>query len=148
MGELVGLVRKGNFRSIFVAPTNNTMIQLFRYAFVGGAASIVDWGILYILSVLGMYYLLSAIFGFFGGLATNFMLSKLFVFSKEKVKVSIRGEFLSYALIGVIGLGLTLIFMYIMTELIGIYFMISKIIATVLVLIWNFGARKMFLYKE
>jgi len=54
-----------------------------------------------------------------------------------------RQEFLAYAAIGVAGLGITLILMYVMTEWLRLHFMLSKVIATVLVLMWNFLARKM-----
>ena len=37
-------------KEIFINKTNNTFLQLFRYTFVGGAAFIVDFGLLYILT--------------------------------------------------------------------------------------------------
>ena len=48
--------------------------------------------------------------------------------------------------IGVIGLGLDTLFVWIFTDSLKIYYMLSKIISTILVFIWNFGARKL-LYK-
>ena len=34
------------------------------------------------------------------------------------------------------------------TEWVGLHFMLSKIIATLIVLIWNFTARKLILYQK
>jgi len=52
-------------------------------------------------------------------------------------------EFLSYALIGVIGLGFDTLFVWLFTDILLFYYMLSKIIATILVFIWNFTARKL-----
>lgn len=38
--------------------------------------------------------------------------------------------------------------MYVLTEIAGLYFMVSKVIATIIVLVWNFVARKITLYKK
>ncbi len=78
----------------------------------------------------------------------NFMLSKALVFRGSDSGNSNEVEFLVYAVIGVIGLGLTEIIMYLFTEKLSVYFMISKVIAAVVVLIWNFAARKITLYRK
>jgi putative flippase GtrA len=38
--------------------------------------------------------------------------------------------------------------MWLAVEKIGIYYIFSKIIATILVFFWNFGLRKMLVFKE
>ena len=58
------------------------------------------------------------------------------------------GEFIVYAIIGVIGLALTEGLMVLMLEVIGIYYMIAKVIAAIIVLLWNFIARKVLLYTN
>ncbi|MBQ3463715.1 MAG: GtrA family protein, partial [Clostridia bacterium] len=74
--------------------------------------------------------------------------SVAFVFSESsRVKNRVR-EFLVYAVIGIIGLGLTEIIMYILTDLCHFYFMFSKVISAIIVLIWNFVARKKILYTN
>lgn len=93
-----------------------------------------------------MDYLIAAAISFIAGLVVNFILSKLFVFTEKKK--SPTAEFLSYGIIGVIGLGWTELFMYIFTDIAGLYFIISKLITSALVLIWNFAARKILLYRS
>ena len=108
----------------------------------------VDWGVLYVLtSVCEIYHLISAVVSFIAGLLTNFILSKLLVFKANEAKVNSLTEFLGYALIGVVGLGLTELIMYVGTDCFGLYYMIPKVLATVIVLIWNYFARKKLLYK-
>ena len=146
MKELLGYIGKMDIKNLFKTPTNNTFIQFFRYVFVGGAAFLADAATLFILELIGMHYLISAIFAFIVGLICNFLLSKLLVF--QQTKTDLRVEFLIYGVIGVIGLGITEAFMYLLTDIAGFYFMLSKIIVAIIVLIWNFIARKLILYKN
>lgn len=135
-------------KSLFTGEAKGTIVQLFRYGFVGGAAFLVDYGALYILTEFaGFHYLLSATIAFILGLLTNYLLSISWVFNNGKMSNRLL-EFLVFALIGVIGLGLNTIIMYISTDLLGVHYMISKIISTVLVFFWNFFARKFILFKS
>ena len=56
-------------------------------------------------------------------------------------------EFFVFALIGIIGLLLTVLFMWVFVDVSGIYPLVAKFMTTALVLVWNFGARKMILYS-
>ena len=148
MGELLSLIRRGDWSRLFKAPTTNPLVQFFRYAFIGGFAALVDWGVLWLVERLGAHYQVAAVFGFFAGLAVNYLLSKLLVFQAEKARTRASVEFLGYALIGAVGLAITMGLMHVFTEWVGLHFMLSKIIATLIVLIWNFTARKLILYQK
>lgn len=149
MKEFFELLKKFNLKGIFFNPTTNGFIQFFRYAFVGGIATVVDWGILFLLTeFMHFHHLLSAVFSFAAGLVANFVLSKLLVFNSTEAKVNKALEFAGYAIIGVIGLGITELIMFVMTSKLHMHYMISKIIATVVVLIWNYLARKYIIYKK
>ncbi|MBP5563135.1 MAG: GtrA family protein [Bacteroidales bacterium] len=135
------------FNKLFKDETENTLIQLFRYGFVGGAAFLVDYGVLVLLTeVFGMHYLLSATISFILGLITNYLLSVVWVFNNRTLG-NRWAEFAVFAIIGVIGLGLNALIMYVCTDKMGIHYMISKIISTVIVFFWNFFARKVILFK-
>ena len=135
------------FNKLFKEETENTLIQLFRYGFVGGAAFLVDYGVLVLLTeVFGMHYLLSATISFILGLITNYLLSVVWVFNNRTLG-NRWAEFTVFTIIGVIGLGLNALIMYVCTDKMGIHYMISKIISTVIVFFWNFFARKIVLFK-
>ncbi len=130
------------FYKLVIEKTDNTLIQFIRYLFVGGIAAVVNIGGLYVLNkAFNIYYLIANIISFILGLIVNYVLSKKFVFSKETSFSKII-EFIIYAVIGVIGLILDTIFMWIFTDKLHLYFMISKIISTILVFVWNFVGRK------
>lgn len=149
MKEFFDLLKRFDLKGLFLTPTKNGVLQFFRYLFVGGIATVVDWGVLFALTeFLELYHLISAIFAFAAGLGTNFLLSKLVVFSANEARTNPVMEFLGYALIGVIGLGITELIMYLFTDRLSLYYMLSKAIATALVLVWNYLARKLLLYKN
>lgn len=130
------------FYKLFIEKTNDTKLQFFRYIFVGGFAAVINIGSLYFFTeVTHIYYLIANVLGFILGLLTNYILSKLLVFSDEN-KINKVTEFIIYAVIGIVGLGLDTGFVWLFTT-IGFYYMISKIISTALVFIWNFFARKL-----
>ena len=122
------------------------MKELFDYIFKLDFKSLFITCLLYTSPSPRVNYLISVIFAFVIGLAVNYGLSKLLVFENSSVNGKI--EFLVYGIIGVIGLGFTEIIMYVLTEIAGLYFMVSKVIATIIVLVWNFVARKITLYRK
>jgi len=127
--------------------TNKTRIQLLRYLFVGGAAFIVDFLSLYILTDLfGIYYLISAAIAFILGLFVNYFLSVSWVFNKRKLD-NRTFEFGIFAIIGLVGLGLNELFIWFFTQELMIYYLLSKIFAAIIILFWNFFARKYVLFR-
>ncbi len=127
--------------------TDKTHIQLFRYLFVGGAAFIVDFLSLFILTdFFGIYYLISAAIAFLLGLIANYFLSISWVFNKRKLK-NRHIEFGMFAIIGIVGLGLNEIFIWFFTQDLQVYYLISKIFAAIIILFWNFFARKYVLFR-
>ncbi|HII84499.1 MAG TPA: GtrA family protein [Methanobacterium subterraneum] len=137
-----------NFKKKLVTDqTDKTYIQLFRYIFTGGAAFIVDFSSLFILTdFFGIYYLASAAIAFVFGLITNYMLSINWVFNKRTMS-NRKLEFGVFALIGIVGILLNEVFIWFFTENLQIYYLLSKIMAAVIILFWNFFARKFVLFK-
>jgi putative flippase GtrA len=127
--------------------TDNTFIQLFRYTFVGGIAFIVDFSTLFVFTeIFAIYYLISAAIAFLLGLATNYFLSIFWVFHKHTMSNRWH-EFGIFALIGIVGLGLNEFFIWFFTEHIHFHYLLSKIVSTVFVYLWNFFARKFILFR-
>lgn len=135
-------------QSVFKGKTNNTLLQLFRYTFVGGFAFLVDFGTLFFLTeFFHIHYLVSAVIAFIFGLTINYFLSVLWVFSCRTMESRLL-EFFLFALIGLVGLGLTELFLWILTDILLIYYLLSKIITTIVVYFWNFFVRKIMLFNK
>jgi putative flippase GtrA len=132
---------------LFKNKTNNTVIQLFRYTFVGGLSFIFDFGSLYILTeYFNIYYLVSAAIAFMLGLTINYLLSISWVFEKRSIE-SKHVEFFIFAIIGIVGLALNELFIWFFTEIVGAYYLYSKLMSTGLVYLWNFFVRKYTLFR-
>lgn len=143
-------------KAIFFEKTDNTWVQLFRSLFVGGIATVVDFGVTAIVRELifggndnWRLRILYVVCGFIAGLIANYVLSRFFVFGKSTL--SQKKEFISFALIGVIGLllnyGIVQLFSWLVTTK-GWLFYIAKGIATMVTFLWNFFVRKFLLYSN
>ena len=128
--------------------SNNTLVQMFRYAVVALVAFFVDFTSLYLLTAYaGFHYLFSAAMAFMLGLGTNFLLSVHWVFVTRIVENK-RLEFFIFGAIGLIGLGLTELLMWLFTEQVGLHYLFSKMISTGVVFFWNFLVRKFVLFRD
>lgn len=122
-------------------------ISFCKYLIAGGAGFLLDFGTLYLcFNILGMHYLISAGLGFIVGLVFVYISSNKWVFGERQMGDRQVLEFSLFTIIGIVGLGLTVLFMWLFVDALGIYPLIAKLITTGLVLIWNFGARKYLLY--
>ena len=129
-------LRHGQFRPLFAEPTENTVTQLFRYVLTGASSFLVDFLLLFLLEMLGVHYLP----------ACNFLLTKYFAFKSVDSTVGPAAEIAVFIAISVVGLLLTMGLMYLFTSRLHLYFMVSKLISSILVFIWNFLGRKLILY--
>lgn len=136
------------------------LFEFLRYVLVGGVSALVDMAVNFVM----LYYLLggtkddkglvaiSVAAGFIVGLAVNFLLSNVFVFNEKEQREKGRtlGAFLIYALVGVIGFGLTEGLTILGTHFIGnggIWYLVLTCFVKGIVLIWNYVGRKIFVYR-
>ncbi|MDR0790041.1 MAG: GtrA family protein [Bacteroidales bacterium] len=141
-------MNKDKLQRLFLNKTNKVLLQLFRYTFVGGFAFVVDFGLLWLLTdVCGLYYILSATLSFSTGLCVNYFISVKVVFFESKV-CNKKLEFFFVGVIGVVGLALNNGLLWFFTEQLAIYYLFSKIIAAILVYLWNFFARRYLLFDK
>jgi putative flippase GtrA len=129
---------------LLIKKTDDTRLQFLRYIGVGGFAAIINIGSLILFkTVFGFYYLVANVFAFLLGLIANYILSKILIFTSP-INVHKTFEFLIIALISAVGLGLDTFFLWSFTHILGMFYLISKIISTGIVFVWNFSARKVF----
>ena len=126
---------------------NNKLIQqIIKFGIVGGLAFLIDYGIYALLTeVFSVYYILASIISFTLSVIFNYILSIKWVFDVNK-KQGIK-EFITFIILSVIGLIINSIILYLTVELIHIHKLIAKIIATAVVMVYNFITRKIFIEK-
>ena len=117
--------------------------DICRYGFVSIFALAVDVGLLYLLvEYMEMSHIGAATVSFTAGLVVNYTLARIFVFKKSKLPL--RQEFLLYAFIGVIGLGLNDLIIYLLVWL-QVWYMYAKAVSVAIVFFFNFfGRRRLF----
>jgi GtrA-like protein. len=129
--------------------------EFLRYILIGGTAFIIDLILLYLcksyvfnyLAETGVY--ISTAIGFMGGLIYNYIFCLIFVFksAKEQDKGKSIGSFFVFGFIGIAGLLITEFGMYIGIEIFLINYLIVKVIMAAIVLLWNYGIRKILIFR-
>lgn len=128
-------------------PTDDGRVQFLRYVLVGGLAFGIDFGTLAVTNkVFGLHYLVATAIAFTAGLAFNYTLSTLWVFSTRTMK-SAWAEFVVFTAIGLAGLGMSELMMWGLVSGLGVPVLIAKVFVTGVVFVWNFGVRKLLLFR-
>ena len=121
--------------------------QVLKFGAVGIIAFIIDYGTLIILTeVLNIHYLVSSFISFSTSTIFNFVASIKWVFDTNG-KGSLK-TFLTFIIFSVIGLGLNQVIMVLGVESVGVHYTITKIVATSIVMVFNFITRKLFLERK
>lgn len=119
--------------------------QLFKFGIVGGIAFVIDYGLLYLLTEkIGIYYLVSSLISFSVSVVFNYIASVLWVFDVDKEKSKVR-NFIYFIGLSIVGLGINELIMWGGVDKLHIYYMLVKLFATAVVMVFNFITRKMFL---
>ncbi|MGZ6005598.1 MAG: GtrA family protein [Candidatus Saccharimonadales bacterium] len=125
---------------LFVKKTDRAHLQLFRYLFVGGLAFVTDAGSLYLLtSEFRLHYLTSTLIGFMIGIAVNYSLSVRWIFQKTS---KFKSEITLFTLVGIGGLCLNELIMWVLVSRGHLFYMIAKLISAAVVLVWSFTLRR------
>lgn len=116
--------------------------QIARFGVIGVLAFAIDYGFLYAFTEwLGIYYLISSVLSFSISVIFNYIASVLWVFD-VKQKTSKTRNFILFIVFSVIGLGINQLIMWLGVESLGLHYMLVKIFATAVVMVWNFVTRK------
>lgn len=124
----------------------NLFKQLMKFGLVGIVATIIDFSFLTVLTeFFYVHYLTSAAIGFIVSTLFNYIASMRYVFNSRFGPHEKRKELIIFILLSVVGLGLNQFFMWLFVEFFSIFYIFSKVLATVLVMAWNFVSRKIFI---
>lgn len=125
--------------------SKNNFKDFFLYLIVGGFATLSEWLIFFFLDKLLLHYAVATIIAYILSTFVNWFAGRILVF--KETKHGFLNEILSIYIASIIGLLLNLAIMWLEVDLLNINEMVSKIIATALVFIYNFLVRKKLIYK-
>ena len=124
------------------------LLQIFKFLFVGGLAFLIDYISLIIFKeIFNLSTLFASAIAFTISVIVNYILSVTWVFEVDETK-SKKQNFIIFIIFSIIGLILTEIIMYLGSDVLKISYLIVKIIATAIVMVFNFVTRKIFLEKK
>lgn len=125
---------------------NKLTKQILKFLVVGGTAFLIDFSIYYILTELvAVHYLIAGIVAFIISLIFNYTMSIKWVFDIKKEQ-TIKEQSL-FIILSVMGLGINQFMLYVLVEGVVIHHILAKLIATFVVMVFNFVTRKWLIEK-
>ena len=122
--------------------------EFFKYSIVGTIGLFINLCILYFFTeLLGIFYMISAVFSFIVTVTSNFILNKIWTF-KENLRLKIGKKYLKFFAVALCALTINLFFLHVFTEIFKIYYMISQVMAIGGAFIINFLGNKFWTFKE
>ena len=119
--------------------------QFLKFGVVGVVAFVVDYGVLMLLSqCLGWDPVISSVISFIVSVVVNYLGSMHFVFERRD-DLSRRREFSTFVILSAVGLVINSACIWVGTGIFGsgaLSVTVTKILATIIVSVWNFVSRK------
>ena len=145
--------------------------EIFKFLIVGGFATLIDMlvmaAVIYFINakvfsynffnvilesskrkneILAYSSILGTGLGFLLGLVFNYIMSVKFVFSHKEYAKTVNGALL-FTVLSVIGFFIHLLGMWLFFEILKVNYWLVKIIITVVVLVFNYITRKVFIFR-
>ena len=122
--------------------------QGLKFCVVGVICTIIDFGTLILLrEVFGVNYLVANVAAFTVSVIVNYILSMRYVFQGKKNTSKVR-EFVVFVILSAIGLGLNELLMWVSVTNFGLNYIVGKVIATAIVMVYNFFSKKICLEEK
>lgn len=127
--------------------------EKLRFGLVGTANTVIDFGILFILTSLGMPSVISNIFSTSAAFTFSFFVNKTFTF---KSKGTTKKQFLLFIVITLFGLWVIQgVIIWAVSNILGatgfeknLALLIAKLLATIVTLIWNYSLYSRLVFKK
>jgi len=121
--------------------------QFIKFGLVGILSFIVDAGIYLVLTrYLAFFYIMAKAISFVLAATNSYIFNRAWTFRSSNLAVG--REFSKFLLISVIGLGLNTLFMFLAVEQFKLKDLYGLVIATILVMFWNFTANKFWTFRQ
>lgn len=116
------------------------------YLLIGGSAALVEWSLFYIFNKMWLVnYLLAVVLSFVLATLYHYIFTTMYVF-ESGTKYNKAAEISLVFAVSVVGLLFNLGIMYLLVDFAALDAMVSKIIASALVTMWNYLARKKWIF--
>lgn len=122
--------------------------QILRYLLGGGTAFLVDVGTLYLFKgVIGWPLLISVALAFMCGFSVSFTAQKFWTFGDHSYD-TIHKQAGAYFTLTVASFFISLVMMHVLVTIIGVWYILAKILLSILLAILGFFAYKYVIFKK
>lgn len=129
--------------------------EMMRFVVVGGASFVIDFGLLFVFQefVFKAVYggvLISQALSFTISLIVHYFLATFWVFRGHSVNSASSHARASslFVITNLIGLGINEVILFLGSTLLGFHYLVVKLFAAALVMVWNYVAQKFFVYRR
>jgi putative flippase GtrA len=120
--------------------------KFVAFSLVGTIATIIQYIVLIALVQLGgVDPVFASSVGFVTSSAVNYLLNYRVIFRSRKAHFDSGTKFL---IISLLGLGLNTLTMYAGAQILGVHYFLTQLIATAMVLLWNFSGNYLWSFRE
>jgi putative flippase GtrA len=142
------LSREAEGRVALLSALRDTLREAPRYLVASAVALAVDAGLyISLIRLANVHYLAAAPVGYALGILVIYLMSTRWVFRTRRL-TSARSEFLIFTLIGIAGLLLNQLVIYVCVERLSTSFELAKLASAAIVFGVNFGGRKLILFTR
>ena len=120
------------------------LVQFLNFAWVGTVATALQYLVLIVLVQFGdLKPALASSLGYAAGAGINYLLNYYYTFASERRHFQAMLKFLTVA---VIGLAVNSLIVAVATEKLRLHYLLAQVIATGVVLMWNFSANRLWTF--
>ena len=126
------------------------LLRFLKFCLVGASGVLVNMGLLWLLTeVAGLFYLLSAAISIETSIISNFILNDYFTFRDRRSPTakSFFNRLLKFNLMSLAGLGLNMGVLWLLTEVFGLYYLLSNLCGIAVATLWNYLANTWWTWK-
>jgi len=123
--------------------------RFWKFVTVGAVGVILNLAVLYALTELGVFYLLSGAIAIEAGLLSNFFLNRSWTF-RDRVTSGLRytltALYRDHA-VRLVGIALNLLILWLLTSLFGLYYLTSQLIGIGVAMLWNYSGNQWWIWE-
>ena len=126
-------------------------LRFLKFCLVGLSGVLINIGLLWSLTEFaGLFYLFSAAISIETAIVSNFTLNNYFTFRDRRstgIK-SFLNRLTKFNLVSLVGLGINLGIIWLLTEVLGIYYLLSNLCGIAIATLWNYLANSRWTWKQ
>ena len=121
------------------------LTKFLKFCVVGFSGTAIDFGLTWLCKeIFKVPKFLANAIGFVVAATSNYILNRTWTWGSTNEQVGV--EYVKFFAVSLIGLGLNTLILYVFNEKLKLNFYLSKVIATGVVMLWNFFANNFFTF--